>query len=170
MPRMPQDVTDAEMAVLQVLWDQGPANRRQITDLLYPGGGPALYTTVQKLLERLEAKGYVTKDRGEGVRTFTAGPGHPPRLAGRGRFPRHPPAGVDAQLVAVGLLEAGYAAAVPCTAPHSRTCRRYDGGRCADGVVTTGAGASACRPSVAHPKILRRTTTKRNSRANSCAF
>jgi len=72
MPRMPQDVTDAEMAVLQVLWDQGPANRRQITDLLYPGGGPALYTTVQKLLERLEAKGYVTKDRGEGVRTFTA--------------------------------------------------------------------------------------------------
>jgi predicted transcriptional regulator len=72
MPRTPQDVTDAEMAVLQVLWDQGPANRRQITDLLYPAGGPAHYTTVQKLLERLEAKGYVASERGNGVRSFTA--------------------------------------------------------------------------------------------------
>jgi predicted transcriptional regulator len=72
MPRTPQDVTDAEMAVLQVLWDRGPANRRQITDRLYPDGGPAHYTTVQKLLERLEAKGYVVREPGEGVRTFRA--------------------------------------------------------------------------------------------------
>jgi predicted transcriptional regulator len=72
MPRTPQDVTDAEMAVLQVLWDRVSANRRQLTDLLYPDGGPAHYTTVQKLLERLEAKGYVARQRGEGVRTFTA--------------------------------------------------------------------------------------------------
>ncbi len=72
MSRTPQDVTDAEMAVLQVLWEQGPSNRRQITDRLYPEGGPAHYTTVQKLLERLEAKGYVASERGEGMRTFTA--------------------------------------------------------------------------------------------------
>jgi predicted transcriptional regulator len=72
MPRTPRDVTEAEMAVLQVLWDQGPSNRRQITDLLYPEGGPAHYTTVQKLLERLEAKEYVTKERDQGVLTFTA--------------------------------------------------------------------------------------------------
>jgi predicted transcriptional regulator len=73
MPRSPRDVTDAELAVLQVLWERGPSARRHITDLLYPGGGPAHYTTVQKLLERLEAKGHVTRERGpDGVLTFTA--------------------------------------------------------------------------------------------------
>jgi predicted transcriptional regulator len=72
MARTPQDVTDTELAILQMLWERGPATRRQITDILYPGGGPSHYTTVQKLLERLEAKGFVRKDRGEGPLTFTA--------------------------------------------------------------------------------------------------
>ncbi len=72
MARTPQDVTDAELAILQVLWDRGPANRRQLTDILYPSGGPAHYTTVQKLLERLVAKGYVTQDRTQPVLSFTA--------------------------------------------------------------------------------------------------
>jgi BlaI family transcriptional regulator, penicillinase repressor len=72
MARTPQDVTDTELAILQILWDQGPSTRRQITDVLYPRGGPAQYATVQKLLERLEAKGFVTaKNRGQGVLTFT---------------------------------------------------------------------------------------------------
>ncbi|HLJ95216.1 MAG TPA: BlaI/MecI/CopY family transcriptional regulator [Gemmataceae bacterium] len=72
MARTPQDVTDAELAILQVLWERGPANRRQLTDRLYPGGNPAHYTTVQKLLERLEAKGYVAQESGPGVLTFRA--------------------------------------------------------------------------------------------------
>src|SRR5262249_42872092 len=67
MARTPQDVTDTELAILQLLWERGTLTRRQITDLLYPGGGPAHYTTVQKLLERLEAKGHVTRDRGQEV-------------------------------------------------------------------------------------------------------
>ena len=72
MARTPQDVTDTELAILQILWDQGPSTRRQITDVLYPRGGPAQYATVQKLLERLEAKGFVAaKNRGLGVLTFT---------------------------------------------------------------------------------------------------
>src|ERR1700736_1006907 len=70
-----RDVTDTELAILQVLWDRGEANRRQVTDALYPGGGPAQYATVQKLLERLEAKGYVRHTRGEGVLAFTAAVG-----------------------------------------------------------------------------------------------
>src|SRR5438552_2990298 len=41
MARTPQDVTAAELAVLQVLWDRGPSTRRQIADAIYPGGGPA---------------------------------------------------------------------------------------------------------------------------------
>jgi predicted transcriptional regulator len=72
MDELPPDVTDTELAVLQVLWEQGPATRRQITDALYPGGGPAHYTTVQKLLERLEEKGHVRVDRGRAVRVFAA--------------------------------------------------------------------------------------------------
>jgi BlaI family penicillinase repressor len=72
MARTPQDVTDAELAVLQVLWERGPASRRQLTDRLYPGANPAHYTTVQKLLERLEGKGYVTQESGPGALTFQA--------------------------------------------------------------------------------------------------
>src|SRR5262249_6077993 len=72
MARTPQDVTDTELAILQVLWERGPATRRQITDLLYPGGGPAHYTTVQKLLERLQAKGYVMRDPSREVLPFSA--------------------------------------------------------------------------------------------------
>src|SRR5205809_5698530 len=72
MARTAQDVTDTELAILQILWDQGSSTRRQITDILYPRGGPAQYATVQKLLERLEAKGFVaTKNRGQGVLNFT---------------------------------------------------------------------------------------------------
>jgi predicted transcriptional regulator len=72
MARTPQDVTDAELAVLQVLWDRGPCTRRQLADVLYPEGGPAHYTTVQKLLERLAAKGHVAQEPGEAVRVFRA--------------------------------------------------------------------------------------------------
>jgi len=65
-------VTDAELAVLEVLWTQGPSSRRLIADVLYPGGQPAHYTTVQKLLERLESKGHVVCRAETPVRTFAA--------------------------------------------------------------------------------------------------
>ena len=72
MRRSAEDVTDTELAMLQVLWDRGTATRRQVTDALYPNGDAAHYATVQKLLERLEAKGYVRHTREQGVLTFTA--------------------------------------------------------------------------------------------------
>jgi predicted transcriptional regulator len=72
MPLNPQDVTDTELAILQVLWDRGTATRPQVAAVLYPGGGPSHYATVQKLLERLETKGYVSHQRREGVLHFTA--------------------------------------------------------------------------------------------------
>ncbi len=75
MARSPQDVTETELAVLQVLWDQGPATIRRITDLLYPEGGPAHYATVQKLLDRLEAKGFVRRDRTPPAHAFAAAVG-----------------------------------------------------------------------------------------------
>ncbi len=72
MARTPQDVTDTELAVLQVLWERGPSPRRQIADVLYPNGGPAHFTTVQKLLERLEKKGHVQRSSDGVPVTFTA--------------------------------------------------------------------------------------------------
>jgi BlaI family penicillinase repressor len=66
------DVADAELAVLEVLWDQGPATIRQITDRLYPAGTVAHYATVQKLLERLEGKGCVERDRSRWAHLFRA--------------------------------------------------------------------------------------------------
>lgn len=67
-----RDVSDMELEVLQVLWDSGPCTIRHLTDTLYPGGGPPKYWTVQKLLERLEEKGYARRDRSEAAHTFTA--------------------------------------------------------------------------------------------------
>jgi predicted transcriptional regulator len=72
MPRTAQDVTETELAILHVLWEQGEANRRQITDRIYPEGGPAQYATIQKLLERLEGKGYVRHAKHAGMVTFRA--------------------------------------------------------------------------------------------------
>jgi len=72
MARKPQDVTDAELDVLTALWDGGPATIRKLTDRLYPSGGVAQYATVQKLLERLELKGYVRRDRSASVHVFAA--------------------------------------------------------------------------------------------------
>lgn len=72
MPRKPQDVTQAELAVLQVLWDGGTVTIREITECLYPQGGDSEYATVKKLLARLEAKECVQRDRTSMVHVFSA--------------------------------------------------------------------------------------------------
>ena len=64
MPREAQDVTEAELAVMRRLWEAGRASIRQLADALYgEDAGAAQYATVQKQLERLEAKGFVARDR-----------------------------------------------------------------------------------------------------------
>ena len=70
MGRPAQDITESELAVLRILWDRGTASIRQLTDSLYPGGEAAQYSTVQKLLDRMEAKGYVRRDRTMFVHVF----------------------------------------------------------------------------------------------------
>ena len=82
MTRVPQEVTDAELAILQVIWNQGPASVRQLMDVLYPEGGPSSFATVQKLLERLSAKGFVARERASGVHIYRALVGRE-ELAGR---------------------------------------------------------------------------------------
>lgn len=63
MARKPQDVTDAELSILQVLWTRGTATVRELTAHLYPPGTGSDLATVQKLLKRLEGKRCVRRDR-----------------------------------------------------------------------------------------------------------
>jgi BlaI family penicillinase repressor len=72
MARPRTDISDTQLSVLQVLWDRGPQTIRQITDVLYPEGSAAYYATVQKLLDRLEEKHFVKRDRRGPAHTFAA--------------------------------------------------------------------------------------------------
>jgi len=72
MPRPRQDVTDAELAILQVLWDRGQATVRELTEQLYSQYSSSQHATVQKLLERLEAKDCVRRNRSAWPHVFEA--------------------------------------------------------------------------------------------------
>jgi len=72
MARPSQDVTEAELAVLRRLWERGPATIRSLAEDVYGQDGTSAYATVQKLLERLEAKGFVARDRSAAVHVFRA--------------------------------------------------------------------------------------------------
>ena len=72
MSKTKRDVTEAELAVLRELWERGPATIRDLTDRLYPDGSASSYATVQKLLERLEAKACVARNRVEVPHVFAA--------------------------------------------------------------------------------------------------
>jgi predicted transcriptional regulator len=65
------EVTAAELAILEVLWERGSATTRELTDALY-GGGKSHFCTVQKLLERLEGKECVRRDRSVWPQRFSA--------------------------------------------------------------------------------------------------
>ena len=74
-PALPAErprVTDAELAVLQELWQRGPETIGQLTDAIYPERTAPQYATVQKLLERLESKGCVKRDRAGRAHRFAA--------------------------------------------------------------------------------------------------
>lgn len=72
MPRKPQDVTPAEQAVLQVLWVHGPSTIRGVTEIVYPEDSETQYSTVKRLLARLESKGFVGSDKSGFAHVFSA--------------------------------------------------------------------------------------------------
>ncbi len=72
MPPKRFHVTDTELSVLQVLWDRGSATTREVCDELYPNGEASHYYTVQKLLERLEKRACVHRDRSGRAHVFSA--------------------------------------------------------------------------------------------------
>jgi BlaI family transcriptional regulator, penicillinase repressor len=72
MAREQLRVTDTELAILGVLWDRQGATIGELTSALYGKRTTARYATVQKLLERLEAKGCVSRDRSGFAHQFSA--------------------------------------------------------------------------------------------------
>jgi len=71
-PSETPEVSKAELRVLQSLWDRGPSTIRQLTERLYLSVTPAIYSTVQKLLERLEKDRYAQRDRSITPHVFEA--------------------------------------------------------------------------------------------------
>ncbi len=72
MPPIQRDITEAELSVLRVLWQDGRLTAREIADRLYPEGGQTGYATVKKLLERLEEKGAARRDRRASPHRYSA--------------------------------------------------------------------------------------------------
>ncbi len=54
--------TDAELAILRVLWERGPSTVRQVHEVLVARVGQTAYTTALKLLQIMTEKGLVRRD------------------------------------------------------------------------------------------------------------
>ena len=72
MTRKPQTVTDAELAVLKILWQRGPLTAKSITAAIYPDGAESEFASVHSFLQRLERKRLVERDRSAFVHSFSA--------------------------------------------------------------------------------------------------
>lgn len=72
MARRAKDITDAELSIMHVLWESEPCTVRQITEELYEERGASQNATVQKLLDRLEQKDCVQRDRSTWPHTYAS--------------------------------------------------------------------------------------------------
>lgn len=63
--------TDAELAILTVLWDRGPSTVREVHEALsaFQGSG---YTTVLKLLQIMTDKGLVVRDESQRAHVYVS--------------------------------------------------------------------------------------------------
>lgn len=69
-PHLPRP-TDAELAILRVLWEHGPSTVRQVRDILEQSQ-PTGYTTVLKLFQIMTAKGLVVRDDSQRTHVYRA--------------------------------------------------------------------------------------------------
>ncbi len=66
-----QRLTNAEIALMELLWETNPRTARQIREQLYDHSETSQHGTVQRLLQSLEEKGFVSRDRSLGVHLFS---------------------------------------------------------------------------------------------------
>ena len=69
-PRLPRP-TDAELAILRVLWERGPSTVRQVHEA-QANERPTAYTTTLKLLQIMTEKGHVQRDERDRTHVYTA--------------------------------------------------------------------------------------------------
>ena len=72
MAKAKHSITDAELEVLKLLWPSEPLTVREITAALYGSPSTSNIGTVHKLIQRLESKGYIRRDRSEHAHRFSA--------------------------------------------------------------------------------------------------
>ena len=63
--------TEAELAILRVLWDRGPSTVRDVTEALQDARGTG-YTTALKLLQIMTEKGLVQRDETSRAHAYEA--------------------------------------------------------------------------------------------------
>ena len=64
--------TDAELAILRVLWEHGPATVRQVHEVLADTRDTG-YTTTLKLMQIMAEKGLVSRDASSRTHVYSAG-------------------------------------------------------------------------------------------------
>ena len=76
-------LANAELAVMERLWEEGSLTARRLREQLYPEAGKPMHGTIQRLLQRLEDKGFVHRDRDRAAHLFTPLIGREAYAAGR---------------------------------------------------------------------------------------
>ena len=71
MVNKPVSASDAELAVLKVLWARGPLPAKAIAETIYTDGAESEFAAVHSFLQRLERKGLVARDRSSFVHLFS---------------------------------------------------------------------------------------------------
>lgn len=71
MAKRPLLPTDAELAILGVLWRRGPSTVREVHEALSPTQGTG-YTTVLKLMQLMAQKGLVARDESQRSHVYRA--------------------------------------------------------------------------------------------------
>ena len=70
MTRIRTRPTDAELAILQVLWDRGASTVRQVHEILTESRDTG-YTTTLKLMQIMTEKGLVDRDESQRTHVYT---------------------------------------------------------------------------------------------------
>ena len=72
MSKAAWEITDTELSLLTELWQRPSATVPELTEALYGNNHAALLATVRKLLDRMEAKGCVSRDRSRWPHHYSA--------------------------------------------------------------------------------------------------
>jgi predicted transcriptional regulator len=67
-----EQITDGELSILEVIWEQKAPTSRDIAAAIHEQVSDSKMSSVQKLLERLEGKGCVGRDRRDRAHRFHA--------------------------------------------------------------------------------------------------